>query len=120
MRNSYVTVLEMKTKAAKTGFDRYFDDRMKDGAFAADYAEARAGIDTVDAFMRSLEAVRAKAEVSKAELARRTDTRPEAMRRLLTNKDANPTLATVMSVARSLGYKLALVPASTRKHGKAA
>lgn len=68
--------------------------------------------------MRSLEAVREKAEVSKAELARRTCTRPEAMRRLLTDKEANPTLATVMSVARSLGYKLALVPASPQKHSK--
>jgi len=110
----------MKAKAAKTGFDRYFAERMKDGEFAVAYTEARAGIDSVDAFMRSLEAVREKAEVSKAELARRTGTRPEAMRRLLTTKDANPTLATVMSVARSLGYKVALVPASTRKHGKAA
>lgn len=110
----------MRTKAAKTGFDRYVAERMKDGEFVAAYTEARAGIDSVDAFMRSLEAVREQAEVSKAELARRTGTRPEAMRRLLTTKDANPTLATVMSVARSLGYKLALVPASTPKHGKAA
>lgn len=110
----------MKSKATKTGFDRYFAERMKDGEFSAAYAEAREGIDTVDAFMRSLEAVREEADVSKAELARRTGTRPEAMRRLLTTKTANPTLATVMSVARSLGYKLALVPASPRKHRKAA
>jgi DNA-binding phage protein len=105
----------MKSKIAKTGFDRYFAERMKDGEFAAAYAEAREGIDTVDAFMRSLEGAREQAEVSKAELARRTGTRPEAMRRLLTTKAANPTLATVMGVARSLGYKLALVPASPRK-----
>jgi DNA-binding phage protein len=110
----------MKSKAAKTGFDRYLAERMKDGEFAAAYTEARDGIDTVDAFMRSLEAVREQSEVSKAELARRAGTRPEAMRRLLTTKAANPTLATVMSVARSLGYKLALVPASPRKHRKAA
>jgi len=110
----------MKTKAAKNGFDRYFADRMKDRGFAAAYAEARKGIDSVDGFMRSLEAAREEADVSKAELARRTGTRPEAMRRLLTTKAANPTLATVLSVARSLGYKLALVPASPRKHRKAA
>ena len=93
---------------------------MKDGEFATAYTEARAGIDSVDAFMRSLEAAREQAEVSKAELARRTGTRPESMRRLLTTKAANPTLATVMNVARSLGYKLALVPAQPRKHRKAA
>ena len=110
----------MKSKVAKTGFDRYFAERMKDGKFASAYTEARAGIDSVDAFMRSLEAVPERAEVSKAELARRTGTRPEAMQRLLTTKNANPTLATVMDVARSLGYKLALVPASPRKQRKAA
>jgi DNA-binding phage protein len=112
----------VKKGAETSGFDRYFAGRMKDRAFATAYTEARAGIDSVNAFMRSLEAVRAQAEVSKAELARRTGTRPEAMRRLLTTKDANPTLATVLSVARSLGYRLALVPAQPRggKHRKAA
>lgn len=122
-RNTYVTLLLiMKGKAAKTSFDRYFSERMKDPAFSAAYTEARAGIDSVDAFMRSLELVRERAAVTKAELAKRTGTRPEAVRRLLTSKDVNPTLATVMSIARSLGYSLALVPAQQRpgKHRKAA
>lgn len=112
----------MKRKPVGGGFDRYFSERMKDREFAASYAEARAGIDSVDAFMRSLEALRESAEVSKAELARRTGTRPEAVRRLLTTKSPNPTLATILSIARSLGYDLALVPAQNRtgKHRKAA
>jgi hypothetical protein len=110
----------MKTKHAKTGFDRYFTDRMKDREFAAAYAEARAGIDSVDAFVRSLDDVRSKAGVSKALLAKRTGTQPAAMRRLLTMDAPNPTLATVMSIVRSLGYSLALVPAQGRaKRGRA-
>jgi DNA-binding phage protein len=110
----------MKTKHAKTGFDRYFTDRMKDREFAAAYTEARAGIDSVDAFVRSLDDVRSKAGVSKALLAKRTGTQPAAMRRLLTMDAPNPTLATVMSIVRSLGYSLALVPAqgSSRRGGK--
>jgi len=42
----------------------------------AAYAEARAGIDSVDAFVRSLDDVRSKAGVSKALLAKRTGTQP--------------------------------------------
>ncbi len=98
----------------RTAFDRYFDKRMQDRGFASAYREARAGIDSVDAFMRALEAVRDEAGVTKAELARRTQTRPEAMRRLFTTESPNPTLATVISVVRSLGYKLALVPAGSK------
>jgi DNA-binding phage protein len=92
---------------------------MKDREFAAAYTEARAGIDSVDAFVRSLDEVRSKAGVSKALLAKRTGTQPAAMRRLLTMDAPNPTLATVMSIVRSLGYSLALVPAQGRaKRGR--
>jgi DNA-binding phage protein len=106
----------MKAKNAKTGVDRYFTDRMKDREFAAAYTEARAGIDSVDAFVRSLDDVRSKAGMSKALLAKRTGTQPAAMRRLLTMDAPNPTLARVMSVVRSLGYSLALMPAQGRSN----
>jgi DNA-binding phage protein len=110
----------MKSKNAKTGFDRYFTDRMKDREFAEAYTETRAAIDSVDAFVRSIDEVRSKAGVSKALLAKRTGTQPAAMRRLLTMDAPNPTLATVMSIVRSLGYRLALVPAQGRaKRGRA-
>ena len=100
----------MKSKAAKTGFDCYFSAKMKDRGFAVDYKEARAGICSVDAFMRSLEDARAASGVSKAKLAQLTGTQPAAMRRLLTTDAPNPTLSTVMSILKSLGYGLALVP----------
>jgi DNA-binding phage protein len=107
-----------------TGFDRYFGTRMKDRKFAAAYAEARAEIDSVDALMRAVEAARTKAGLTKAELARRTGTRPAAMRRLFTMDTPNPTVATIMNIVRSMGYSLALVPASapdgTRRTRRAA
>jgi DNA-binding phage protein len=108
----------------RTGFDRYLDARMKDRRFAAAYAEARAEIDSVDALMRAVEAARARAGLTKAELARRTGTRPEAMRRLFTTDTPNPTVATIMSIVRSMGYALALVPtgghAGTKRTRRAA
>jgi DNA-binding phage protein len=100
----------MKSKTAKTGFDRYFTERMRDRGFAAAYKQARTGIDSVDAFMRSLEEARTTSGVSKAKLAQLTGTQPAAMRRLLTTDAPNPTLSTVMSILKSLGYGLALVP----------
>ncbi len=110
----------MKSKAAKTGFDRYFSERVKDSKFASAYREARQGIDSVDAFMRSLEGARATAGLSKAKLAQLTGTQPAAMRRLLTTDAPNPTLSTVMSILKSLGYGLALVPKRPQvKRGRA-
>ena len=100
----------MIAKPTKTAFDRYLSAQMKDREFAKAYKEARKGIDSVDAFMRSLEDARAKSGVSKAELARLTGTHPVAMRRLLTMDAPNPTLGTVMGILKSLGYGLALVP----------
>jgi len=100
----------MKSKTTKTGFDRYFSARMKNRKFASAYQEARQGIDSVDAFMRSLEEARVAAGISKAKLAVLTGTQPAAMRRLLTTDAPNPTLSTVLSILKSLGYGLALVP----------
>jgi ribosome-binding protein aMBF1 (putative translation factor) len=113
----YVTLLHMRS-TAKTGFDRFFGDRMKDGEFAAAYDEARGEIDTVDELMRALDRAREDGGLSKAELARRMETQPEAVRRLLTADEPNPTLGTVIKMARSLGYSLALVrrkPAQRRR-----
>jgi DNA-binding phage protein len=100
----------MKRKTTKTGFDRYVSGKMDDREFASAYHEARQGIDSVDAFMRLLEEARATAGVSKAKLAQLTGTQPAAMRRLLTTDAPNPTLSTVMSILKSLGYGLAIVP----------
>jgi DNA-binding phage protein len=70
--------------------------------------------------MRSLEDVRATAGVSKAKLAQLAGTQPAAMRRLLTTDAPNPTLSTVMSILKSLGYGLALVPKRPKTKAKQA
>jgi ribosome-binding protein aMBF1 (putative translation factor) len=76
----YVTLLAVG-RTAKTGFDRYFIGRMKDREFATGYDEARGEIDTVDELMRALDRAREDGGLSKAELARRMETQPEAVRR---------------------------------------
>lgn len=82
---------------------------MTDPEFAVAYTEARAIIDSTDAFVRALEKARVLEGVSKAELARQMDARPEVVRRLFTAPDANPTLATVLKLAEALGFRLELV-----------
>lgn len=93
----------------KTAFDRYFDKRMKDPAFASTYTEARALIDSTDALIEALDEARLLAGVSKADLARRIEARPEVVRRLFTAAGSNPTLATVLKLAEALGFRLELV-----------
>ncbi len=98
----------------KTGFDRYFAERMKDPTFASQYRAARAEIDATDELVRALDAAREVEGITKAELARRIDAKPEMIRRLLTATGANPTMATVLKVAGALGYHLELVPNAGR------
>lgn len=94
----------------KTAFDKYFDRRMKDPAFASAYREARAVVDSTDALLRALDKARLLVGVSKADLARQIEARPEIVRRLFTADGVNPTLATVLKLADALGFHLELVP----------
>ncbi len=104
----------------KTAFDRYFDGRMKDRPFAAAYAEARGVIDSTDALIRMLDEARALVGVSKADLARQIEARPEIVRRLFTSRRANPTLATVLKLVEALGFHLELVPNERVRTGREA
>ncbi len=97
-------------RKTKTGFDRYFDERMKEPAFAAEYAGARTEIDAIDALIRALDQAREHSGLTKAELARRISATPAMVRRLLTDTAGNPTMSTVLKVAAALNCHLELVP----------
>lgn len=105
-------------RRTRTGFDKYFEERMKDPAFAAEYRLARAEIDATDLLIRALDNARKKSGLSKADLARRIDAKPEVVRRLLTDEDSNPTMNTVFRVADALGYHIKLVPNAGPKSGR--
>ena len=102
---------------SKTDFDRYFTKRMKDPSFAAQYKTARAQTDAVDALVRSLDAARESAGLTKVALATRAEMKPELVRRLFTSKAANPTVVTLVKLARALDCTVELTPRAGR-HSK--
>ena len=108
----------MTARRKKTGFDRFFDEQMKDPTFAAGYAEERAKIDAVDRVIRVLDEARVELGMSKAELARQISAKPEIVRRLFTVRDPNPTLGTVAKLAAVLGLR-APRPRPRRAAGRA-
>jgi DNA-binding phage protein len=99
----------------KTGFDRFLDDKLRDPSFRKDYEAARAEIDATDTLIRALEGCRAGQGLTKAELARRISVKPEIVRRLLTDKDGNPTIGTVLKLVTALDFHIELVPNRPRK-----
>jgi len=99
----------------KTGFDRFLDEKLQDPSFQKDYEAARAEIDATDTLIRALEGARAGQGLTKAELARRISVRPEIVRRLLTDKDGNPTIGTVLKLVTALDFHIELVPNRARK-----
>jgi ribosome-binding protein aMBF1 (putative translation factor) len=95
----------------ETGAERYFRQRQGDPAYAAAYNNARRRIDEVDQIVRTIDEQRIALGLTKAELARRIGTRPEAVRRLLSARHANPTLSTVVALAHELDLDILAVPA---------
>jgi len=103
-----------------TSFDKYFAAQMKDAEFKREYESARREIDSVDAFVRALDARREATGITKAELAKRVGMKPEVVRRLFTASEPNPTLDTVVRLAVALGCNLGLEPRVGRRVRKLA
>jgi len=99
----------MARTKSKTGFDQYVRARMRDHKFAFAYRDARLEIDAVDSLMQQLDAARKRARLSKADLARRVSAPQESVRRLLTAKRTNPTLQTVVRLARAVGLRVRFI-----------
>lgn len=108
------------TRRPKTAFDRYFAEQMTDAEFKREYESTRREIDSVDAFVRALDARREEAGITKAALAKRVGMSPEVVRRLFTASDPNPTLDTVVRLAVALDCCLGLEPRVGRRVRKLA
>lgn len=93
-----------------TGAERYLEGRMRDPRYRGAYERSRSRIEQVDRIVRALDARRQELHLSKAELARRAEMAPEAVRRLFSAERPNPTLQTLAAIADALG--LDLVPAT--------
>lgn len=120
---------------ARTSFDDFFDEQMADPARAELYHQARAEIDTYDKLMRAMNALRESRGLSKTKLADLSGLPKQSVRKVLTDRKANPTYATMSKMLSTMGFALQLVelkrrpsarptPASkrapARKHARAA
>ena len=94
----------------RTGAERYLAGRREDPEYLHAYAAARRRIDQIDSIIRMLDQRRCNLDLSKAELARRANLRPEVIRRLFSAERPNPTLATLVALAEALELELAAEP----------
>jgi DNA-binding phage protein len=105
-RDFYVTLASM---ASHTGAERYFETRASGSPeYRVALEAARSRIAAVDSVVRALDERRRVLGLSKAELARQAGMRPEVVRRLLGAGGANPTLATVISLARVMSLDVTI------------
>ena len=99
---------------ARTGAERYFEERRENADYERAHHAARRRIDQVDSVIRMLDERRSNLDISKAELARRADLRPEMVRRLFSAEGPNPTLATLVSLTEALDLRLVAEPLTTK------
>src|SRR3546814_7802458 len=85
-----------------TGAERYLAGQLADPEYRDAYDEARRRIAQVDELVRALDGRRVELGLSKAELARRADLAPEAVRRLFSIESPNPTASTLAALADAL------------------
>lgn len=93
-----------------TGAERYIADQLRDPEFRKAYDEARRRIDQVDNIVRALDGRREELGLTKAELARRANLAPEAVRRLFSIDAPNPTATTLAALAEALDLDLVPTP----------
>lgn len=86
------------------------DEDLQDVEARRTYFREYARIKNVDAIINALDDARLSAGLNKAELARRLQTEPAAIRRLFSAVDPNPTIGTLAEVAAALGMRIALEP----------
>lgn len=102
-----------------TGAERYLKQRLSEPDYRAAYERARHRIDQIDRVIRALDARRQELDLSKAELARRAEMPPEAVRRLFSAERPNPTLNTLVAIADALGLDLTPAARGSRGSGSA-
>ena len=93
---------------SKTSFDRRFDRWMQDPEFVESYRLHRARIDAIDTLMRGLDDERERRKMTKADLARRIEAEPAAVRRLFTESRPNPQIGRLVDIAHELGFEITL------------
>lgn len=93
-------------RVTRTGAERYLAERADAPEFTHEYDAARRRIDQIDRLLQALDEKREALGMTKAELARRADLAPEAVRRLFSVDSPNPTISTLTALADTLGLEL--------------
>ena len=99
----------MATKP-RTGAERYLAKHRKSSEYRAAHDRARGGVGQIDTIVRAIDDHRTALGITKAELARRADLAPEAVRRLFSIEAPNPTIVTLVALADALDLELTVVP----------
>jgi len=99
----------MATKP-RTGAEQYLATQRKSPEYRAAHDQARSRIGQIDTMVRALDDRRMALGLTKAELARRADLAPEAVRRLFSIEVPNPTIATLVALADALDLELTVAP----------
>ena len=86
----------------KTAAEKYLDQRRSDPEYAEAYETASRRVAMFDDVVHSLDSRRVELGLTKAELARRADMPPAAVRRLFSQQQKNPTLSTLVAIADAL------------------
>lgn len=95
-----------------TGAERYFAGRLEDDDYRQHFEQARDRIVQIDTIIRALDERRTALDLTKSELARRANLKPEAVRRLFSADRPNPTLNTLVALADALQIELRPEPRS--------
>jgi DNA-binding phage protein len=97
----------------RTAAEDYLAGRRADPEYGALYAAASRRISMFDEIVASLNARREELGLTKAELARRANLPPAAVRRLFSQQHKNPTLTTLAAIADALDLRLCAIPSSS-------
>jgi DNA-binding phage protein len=99
----------MATKP-RTAAEQYLAKQRKSPKYRAAHDRARGRISQIDAITHALDDRRMSLGLTKAELARRADLAPEAVRRLFSIEAPNPTIVTLVALTDALDLELAVAP----------
>lgn len=94
------------SRPTRTGAEKYLAALAAEPGFADKYDDARRRVDQIDRLVGALDERRNALGISKAELARRADLAPEAIRRLFSAESPNPTVGTLTAIADAMGLEL--------------
>ncbi len=100
------TQTNIPVPVAGQAFDEFLTEKLTDPTFKAGFERRLAKVKSIAEVLHVIESVREQKSITKVEVARRMDRKPEAISRLLRGEGANPTLDTLVELADAIGLEL--------------